>query len=161
MKKSFWRYLNEVFLFLLFLNFVCFLRDYLRSYVFLFLFWLFWLLLLCVWFFYWVLGLFVERIILCKMKILREFWNRFLVLILDIWIYLIWMFRILYLFMGIFKYNYILYFYWMYISLYMFYVKVKENKDIKNEKIIYLFYKDNNVFIWLLYMICYIMLYGK
>lgn len=35
----------------------------------------------------------------------------------------------------------------MYISLYMFYVKVKENKDIKNEKIIYLFYKDNNVFI--------------
>lgn len=111
--RCFWRFFFKnncmVFLFLLFLNFVYFLRDYLRSYVFLFLFWLFWLLLLCVWFFYWVLGLFVERIILCKMKILREFWNRFLVLILDIWIYLIWMFRILYLFMGIFKYNYIIF----------------------------------------------------
>lgn len=35
----------------------------------------------------------------------------------------------------------------MYTCLYMSHAKVKENKDIKNEKTIYLFHKDNNAFI--------------
>lgn len=161
LKKSLWRHLNEALSPPLSPNLVCSLRDHPRSHVPSFSLWPFWLSPSHAWSFYWGSGSFVERITLRKTKTLREFWNRFLAPILDTWTYPTRMFRILHLPMGIFKYNHILYLYWMYTSLYMSHAKVKENKDIKNEKTIYLFHKDNNAFIWSLHMIRYTTLYGK